>query len=84
MSISAAQGWGQRFTRAGMDLGETLLLWRLVLALSFMDIKLRYRGSLLGPFWLTLPTAVMIGAIGFLYAGLFHQNVSNYTDPPKD
>ena len=53
-------------------------LWRLVLALSFMDIKLRYRGSLLGPFWLTLSTAVMIGAIGFLYAGLFHQNVSKY------
>ena len=78
ISISAAQGWGQRFALAAADLGETIRLWRLVLALSFMDIKLRYRGSLLGPFWLTLSTAVMIGAIGLLYAGLFHQNVSTY------
>ena len=78
ISISAAQGWGQRFALAAADLGETMRLWRLVLALSFMDIKLRYRGSLLGPFWLTLSTAVMIGAIGFLYAGLFHQNVAKY------
>jgi lipopolysaccharide transport system permease protein len=78
MSISAAQGWGRRFALATADLGETAHLWRLVLALSFMDIKLRYRGSVLGPFWLTLSTAVMIGAIGFLYAGLFHQDVAKY------
>ncbi len=43
-----------------------------------LDIRLRYRGSLLGPFWLTLSTAVMVGAIGFLYAHLFHQNVAGY------
>jgi lipopolysaccharide transport system permease protein len=78
MSISAAQSWGRRFALAGADLSETARLWRLVLALSFLDIKLRYRGSLLGPFWLTLSTAVMIGAIGFLYAGLFHQDVGKY------
>jgi lipopolysaccharide transport system permease protein len=78
MSISSAQGWGQRFALAAADLSETMHLWRLVLALSFMDIKLRYRGSLLGPFWLTISTAVMIGAIGFLYAGLFHQDVGKY------
>lgn len=78
MSISAAQGWGQRFALALADLGETMHLWRLVLALSFMDIKLRYRGSLLGPFWLTLSTAVMVAAIGLLYAGLFHQDVGSY------
>jgi lipopolysaccharide transport system permease protein len=78
MSISAAQSWGRRFALAGADVSETMRLWRLVLTLSFMDIKLRYRGSLLGPFWLTLSTAVMIGAIGFLYAGLFHQDIAKY------
>ncbi len=78
ISISAIQSWRQRGALAAADLGETMRLWRLVLALSFMDIKLRYRGSLLGPFWLTLSTAVMIGAIGLVYAGLFHQNIANY------
>ena len=78
MTISAAQGWGRRFALAGADLREAVRLWRLVLSLSFMDIKLRYRGSLLGPFWLTLSTAVMIGAMGFLYATLFHLDVGKY------
>ncbi len=55
-----------------------LRLWPLVWTLSLFDIRLRYRGSLLGPFWLTLSTLVMVATIGFLYARLFHQNVSGY------
>lgn len=63
---------------ATADIRETQRLWPLVWTLSLFDIKLRYRGSMLGPFWLTLSTAVMVGAIGFLYSHLFHQNVGNY------
>jgi ABC-type polysaccharide/polyol phosphate export permease len=47
-------------------------------ALAMQDIRLRYRGSILGPFWLTLSTAVMIVAMGFLYSKLFKMNVSFY------
>jgi lipopolysaccharide transport system permease protein len=32
----------------------------------------------LGPFWLTLSTAVMLGALGFLYAKLFRMDVNDY------
>jgi ABC-2 type transport system permease protein/lipopolysaccharide transport system permease protein len=46
-------------------------------ALAGQDIKLRYRGSLLGPFWLTLSTCIMIGAMGFIYARLFHTDVAS-------
>ncbi len=60
------------------DISETLRLWPLVWTLSLFDIKLRYRGSLLGPFWLTLSSAIMVGAIGFLYSRLFHQNIAGY------
>lgn len=63
---------------AAADISETMRLWPLVWTLSLFDIKLRYRGSLLGPFWLTLSTAVMVGSIGFLYSRLFHQEISNY------
>jgi lipopolysaccharide transport system permease protein len=76
--IHAAQTWGQRLRNAAGDLGEMWRLLPLVFTLSFLDIRLRYRGSLLGPFWLTLSTAVMVGSIGFLYANLFHQNVTAY------
>src|SRR5271165_3280390 len=60
------------------DVMDGLRLWRLAVTLGWLDIKLRYRGSLLGPFWLTLSTAVMIGALGGLYAGLFHMDMHDY------
>jgi lipopolysaccharide transport system permease protein len=78
VSITATHDWRGRLGLAIDDLAEMLRLWPLVWTLSMFDIRLRYRGSLLGPFWLTLSTAVMVGAIGFLYARLFHQNVAAY------
>ena len=47
-------------------------------ALAVQDIKLRYRGSLLGPFWLTLSTAIMVVAMGVIYPYLFHMAARRY------
>ena len=44
----------------------------------WLDIRLRYRGSWLGPFWLTLSTTVMISSLGVLYSALFRMNVHEY------
>jgi lipopolysaccharide transport system permease protein len=63
---------------AVQDVAEGLSLWRLAWTLGWLDIRLRYRGSLLGPFWLTLSTAVMVGSLGMLYAELFHMDVRRY------
>ena len=60
------------------DVVDGLRLWRLAVKLAWLDIKRRYRGSVLGPFWLTMSTAVMIGALGVLYAALFHMDVREY------
>lgn len=46
--------------------------------LAHMDLRARYRGSVLGPFWLTLTTGAMIGGVGFLYGGLFGQPLADY------
>lgn len=46
--------------------------------LGWHDIKQRYRRSLIGPFWLTISTGVMVLALGVLYAGLFKFDVSTY------
>ena len=54
------------------------MLWRLGLTLGWLDIKLRYRGSVLGPFWHTISTAVWIGSMGTLYSLLFKQDVRPY------
>lgn len=60
------------------DMRGAAKLWRLCWTLAWLDIKLRYRGSLLGPFWLTLSTAIMVAAMGGIYAALFHMNLHEY------
>lgn len=60
------------------DIIGGLRLWRLALTLGWLDIKLRYRGSLLGPFWLTLSTGAMVGSLGLLYATLWKADVRDY------
>ncbi len=68
----------RRHERALEDLTTGLSRWRLAWALARGDITHRYRGSVLGPFWLTISTAVMLGAMGFLYAKLFRMDVAAY------
>ena len=47
-------------------------------ALALQDIRLRYRGSVLGPFWLTISTLTMVVAMGVIYGRLFHVGVAAY------
>jgi lipopolysaccharide transport system permease protein len=60
------------------DIATGLRRWRLSVALGNLDIRNRYRGSVLGPFWLTLSTAVMIGGLGLLYSSLFKLQLAEY------
>jgi ABC-type polysaccharide/polyol phosphate export permease len=60
------------------DLKEGMLNWRIWLLLSWQDIRLRYRRSQLGPFWLTISMALTIYMMGFLYSHLLHLPVQHY------
>jgi len=68
----------QRLERALEDLAKGFVSWRFALALAVLDIRNRYRGSVLGPFWLTLSTTIMISAIGLLYGQLFQLPLADY------
>ena len=68
----------QQTALAWQDIRDGLRMWRLGVTLGWLDIRLRYRGSVLGPFWLTISTAVMVGSLGVLYATLFHMNLREY------
>jgi lipopolysaccharide transport system permease protein len=46
--------------------------------LGWQDIRQRYRRSVIGPFWLTISTGIMIVALGLLYARLLQQPVTDY------
>ena len=60
------------------DVRDGLRLWPLAWTLGWLDIRLRYRGSMLGPFWLTLSTGIMVGALGYLYSVLFSMELQDY------
>jgi ABC-2 type transport system permease protein/lipopolysaccharide transport system permease protein len=47
-------------------------------AMAMQDIRLRYRGSALGPFWLTISMVIMVAAIGVIYARLFNMELGHY------
>jgi ABC-2 type transport system permease protein/lipopolysaccharide transport system permease protein len=67
-----------RVVLAVIDLVEGVRKSWLWTTLAQQDVKLRYRGSILGPFWQTLTTAVMIGGMGFIYSKLFHTDLHDY------
>ena len=57
------------------DAARSIHVWPL---LGWLEIKQRYRRSVLGPFWLTISTGVLIGAMGPLYSKLLNQEMSAY------
>lgn len=63
---------------AWLDLKESMQKWPIWMMLAYQDIKLRYRRSVLGPFWLTLSMAITVYSMGFLYAHLFHVAMDEY------
>ena len=68
----------ERLRRALADLTLGFARFRLAWALAWLDIRNRYRGSVLGPFWLTLSTGAMVGGLGLLYATLFRFDLRDY------
>ena len=78
LELHAGQSLGERQHLAARDLREAAKLWRLCWTLAMLDIRLRYRGSMLGPFWLTLSTGAMVSAMGVLYSELLHISLHEY------
>lgn len=63
---------------AWRDLAEGLGKTWMWPALALQDVKLRYRGSVLGPFWLTISTLLMVAGMGIVYAQLFQMELRSY------
>lgn len=67
-----------RLDSAINDLIEGVRHWELWSTLGWLDIRQRYRRSVVGPFWLTLSMGMMIGGLAYLYAGMFGQKLDDY------
>lgn len=68
---------GQRDTLVN-DFARALGMGRVWLTLGGNDIRQRYRRSVLGPLWITLSMAVLIGTLGVIYSQVFHTEIRTY------
>jgi homopolymeric O-antigen transport system permease protein len=62
----------------GEDIADGLRAVHVWGTLGLHDIRQRYRRSVLGPFWFTLSTLIMVSVLGTIYATLLKQEVSDY------
>ncbi len=72
MLRTGRRGTGHEFTLAVADLKASGARLGLSWSLAWHDVVSRYRGSILGPLWITLSMAFMVLGIGFLYSELQH------------
>lgn len=60
------------------DVQDALKLWRFWLHLGLEDILKQYRRSFLGPVWISINTAIFIGAFGLIGSQVFKIDVQTY------
>jgi ABC-type polysaccharide/polyol phosphate export permease len=60
------------------DLLRGLTRWELWGRLGWLDVKRRYRRTVIGPFWSSISLTVYVSAVGAVGAGLWHENLHQY------
>jgi ABC-type polysaccharide/polyol phosphate export permease len=64
--------------QAVADLRDGLVQWPLWFTIAWMDVRQRYRRSLIGPFWITLSVGIFVTGLGVVYGALFRQDLKTY------
>ncbi|MBV1838999.1 ABC transporter permease [Photobacterium ganghwense] len=60
------------------DIYVSLKKWHLWTALGWLELRQRYKRSIVGPFWITISMGVLILALGLIYGELFKMDVKTY------
>ncbi len=59
------------FSVASADFAKGFNSWAVAWMLAILRLKAQYRGSMLGPFWITLSSAAFFLGLGFIYSVLW-------------
>lgn len=78
LAPSPERAWVREWRLAGQDLVRCFKGWHVWALLGVSDIRLRYKRSRFGQFWITLSMGIFVGGVGAVYGGLFHQKVHDY------
>lgn len=46
--------------------------------LAWVDVKQRYRRSIIGPFWITISTGILVSTIGIVFGNIFNTPMDSY------
>ncbi len=65
-------------TSAAEDLSNGLMNWPLWGRMGWLEVKRRYRRTVLGPFWSAVSLAIMVAALGAIGSGLWKQDPFEY------
>jgi lipopolysaccharide transport system permease protein len=68
----------ERRLEALADLRDGIVQWPLWIIIAWMEIRQRYRRSLLGPFWITLSLGFFVLGLGVVYGALFRMELKIY------
>lgn len=60
------------------DLSRMIKNPALLFFMAWSDVRARYKRSVLGPFWITLSTAIGVVGLGFIWSELFHMDRKSY------
>ena len=60
------------------DFTSALRNFHVVKVMGGQDIRMRYKRSKMGPFWITISMAVMITTMGLVFGNLFKTNVKEF------
>ncbi len=68
----------RKMSLALQDLKKAVFLHRVWLHLGWVEVKQRYRRSIIGPWWITLSMLIFIVMMGIVFSRLFHQSLAEY------
>jgi lipopolysaccharide transport system permease protein len=60
------------------DFGAVVSRWRTWFLMGNQDISMRYRRSVIGPFWISLSLAAMVSGLALLYGQILGQDYDSY------
>ena len=75
MRLVARSGYVSEFLETWRDFVNSFVKLPLAVTLAVQDILVRYRGSVIGPWWITISMGALVLGIGINYAALFHVEV---------
>jgi len=66
------------YNLAARDIIDGISRWELWIRLGRIEIRRRYRRTVIGPFWTTLSMAIFILAVGVVFANLWKMSLESY------